>query len=264
MNLQLENRRVLVTGSTGGIGEGIAKRFAAEGAIVIVNGRRAEQAARVAGEIENAGGSAIIAVGDISKNGDVARIVENTRTELGGIDILVNNAAGGGHSNDMEKSTAEWAESYNINVLSMVRLIQRLLPPMQERGWGRIINISSAAAVNPSAGMGIYSVTKAAVNNLTVAMARAVQGDGVTINTVSPGAIITPNMLEMGLEQGIGESTEAVETAMDQMMGSAMPFARMGRVDEVANVVVFLASELASYVHGANIRVDGGYVPTTN
>ena len=120
MNLELQNKRVLVTGSTGGIGEGIAKRFAQEGASVIINGRRSEEAERVAAEIRRDGGKAIVAVGDLSKDGDVARIVETAGSELGGIDILVNNAAGGGHQNDLETPSSEWLESYNINVLSMV------------------------------------------------------------------------------------------------------------------------------------------------
>jgi len=263
MDLGLTNKRVLDTGSTGGIGEGIARRFAEEGATVIINGRRAEQAKRVAAEIRKAGGKAVVAVGDLSDDDATARVVEIAQTELGGIDILVNNAAGGEHQNDMTTPPVNWAEAYNINVLSMVRLIQRLLPLMQEQGWGRIINISSAAAVRPAPGMGAYSATKAAILNLTVTMAQGMKEDGVTINTVSPGAILTPNMVEMGMAQGMGKTVSDVEAAMNQMMGD-MPFARMGQVDEIANVVVFLASELASYVHGANIRVDGGYVPTIN
>jgi len=264
MDLGLENKRALVTGSTGGIGEGIAKRFAQEGATVVINGRRSGEAERVASEIREAGGKAIVAVGDLTKDEDVDHIVEIIQSALGGIDILVNNAAGGGHQNDMETPASEWLDSYNANVLSMVRLIQQLLPPMQERGWGRIINISSAAGVNPSPGMGVYSTTKAAVNNLTVSMAQRTGDDGVTVNTISPGAILTPNMVEMGLEHGMGATVEEVEEAFNKMMGSEAPFSRMGFVDEVANVIVFLASPLASYVHGANIRVDGGWVPTIN
>ena len=263
MNLKLTDKRVLVTGSTGGIGEGIAKRFAQEGAEVLINGRREAEANRVATEIREAGGKAIVAVGDLTQDEDVDRIVALAQTEAGGIDILVNNAAGGGHQNDLDTPPQEWAQAYDVNVLSMVRLIRRLLPAMQERGWGRIINISSAAAVKPSPGMGVYSATKAAINNLTVTMAQAQQGDGVTINAVSPGAILTPNMVEMAVAGGMGSTMEEVEAAMNQMMND-MPFSRMGRVEEVADVVVFLGSPLASYIHGANIRVDGGYVPTVN
>jgi 3-oxoacyl-[acyl-carrier protein] reductase len=262
VDLQLTQKRVLVTGSTGGIGAGIARRFAGEGASVIINGRRSEQADMVAQAIRDAGGRAVTATGDLTVDDDVNRIVQTAIDELGGIDILVNNAAGGNHENDLTMPPADWLAAYDVNVLSMVRLIQRLLPAMQTQGWGRIINISSAAGMQPSPGMGAYSATKAAINNLTVTMARSVSNAGVTVNAVSPGAIITPEMITMGLEQGMGQSAGEVALAFDQMMGDTTPFKRMGQVDEIANVVVFLASPLASYIHGANIRVDGGYVGT--
>jgi len=264
MDLQLTGKRVLITGSTGGIGEGIARRFATEGATVIVNGRREEEAKRVASEIEAGGGKAIVAVGDLSTDEGVADVLKRITDEIGGIDILVNNAAGGEHQNDMQAPAAVWLDSYNINVLSMVRLIQQVLPEMQAQGWGRIINISSAAAVQPSPGMGVYSTTKAAVNNLTVALAQSMQTDDVTINTVSPGAIITPAMVQMAQEQGMASTWEEAESAFAGMMPATFPFKRMGKVDEIASVVLFLSSPLASYVHGANIRVDGGYIPTMN
>ena len=263
MNLELENKRVLVTGSTSGIGEAIAKAFAQEGATVIINGRRGDAAEQVVASIRSTGGKAIIALGDLSQDEDVARIVEIAQTELGGVDILVNNAASGEHQNDMETAPSGWLDSYNTNLLSMVRLVQRLLPPMQEQGWGRIISISSGAAVKPSPGMGVYATTKAAMNTLTVSLAQGMKNDGVTINTVSPGAIITEKQIEMGRAHGMGNTRQEIEAAMNGMMEST-PFGRMGRVEEVATVVVFLASPLASYVHGANIRVDGGYVPTVN
>ncbi|MFC2029681.1 SDR family NAD(P)-dependent oxidoreductase [Chloroflexota bacterium] len=263
MNLELDNKRVLVTGSTSDIGEGIARRFAQEGAAVIIHGRRSDAAEWVAAEIRRDGGKAIVALGDLSQDEEVTRIVEKARTELGGVDILVNNAASGEHQNDMETAPSEWLDSYSTNLLSMVRLIQQLLPPMQEQGWGRIISISSGAAVMPLPGMGVYATTKAAMNTLTVSLAQGMKNEGVTINAVSPGAIITEKQIEMGKEHGMGDSREEVEAALNGMMGST-PFGRMGRVEEVAAVVVFLASPLASYIHGANIRVDGGYVPTVN
>ena len=263
VDYKLENKRVLVTGSTSGIGEGIVKFFAKLGASVIINGRNSEEAERVAAEINNCGGKAIIVLGDLSQDEDVERIVETVTKEIGGIDILVNNAGGGSHQDDMNTPPSEWLDSYNINLVSMVRLIQRLLPQMREKGWGRIINISSGAGVFPQPGQAAYSTTKSAVNNLTVAIAQSLNADGVTINTVSPGVIITPKMVEMAKAQGMGETLEEIDAACAQMM-KPPPLVRMGRVDDIANVVVFLASPLASYIHGANIRVDGGLIPTVN
>ena len=111
--------------------------------------------------------------------------------------------------------------------------------------------------------MAVYSTTKAAVNNLTVTMAQALSTDSVTINTVSPGAIITPEMVKMAQEQGMASTSDEAQAAFAQMMPE-FPFGRMGKVSEVANVVLFLASPLASYIHGANIRIDGGYIPALN
>lgn len=262
MDLQLIGKRVLVTGSTGGIGEGIAKGFAQEGATVIINGRREAEAQRVAAEITSDGGAVIVALGDLSTDEGVDRVLSVITQELGGLDVLVNNAAGGEHQNDMEAPASVWLSSYNSNVLSMVRLIQQVLPKMKEQGWGRIINISSAAAIQPSPGMGVYSTTKAAVNNLTVTLAQSMDSDKITINAVSPGAIITPAMVEMAQQQGMANTWEEAETTFATMMPQTFPFKRMGKVNEIANVVLFLASPLANYIHGANIRVDGGYIPT--
>jgi len=264
MDLKLENKRVLVTGSTGGIGAGIAQKFAEEGAVVVINGRRADAAEQVAAAIREAGGQAIIALGDLSKDEEVEKILEIIFSELGGVDILINNAASGEHQNDMETPAAGWMDSYNSNVLSMVRLLQKLLPAMQEQGWGRIINISSGAAAKPAPGMGVYSTTKAAINNLTVTLAQGMKNDNVTINTVSPGAIFTPETGKAFIEYGMAADVDEARAAMNKMASDDVPFDRAGDVDEIANVVVFLASPLASYVHGANIRVDGGYVPTVN
>jgi NAD(P)-dependent dehydrogenase (short-subunit alcohol dehydrogenase family) len=264
MELKLENKRVLVTGSTGGIGAAIAQKFAEEGATVIINGRRAEAAQAVAASIREAGGKAIVAVGDLSTDEGVEKVLTEVGATVGGVDILVNNAAGGGHQNEMEAPAAEWLNSYNTNVLSMVRLIQKLLPAMQEQSWGRIINISSAASTKPFPGMGVYSTTKAAVDNLTVTLAQGMGNDNVTINAVSPGVVFTSSAGAMFIEHGKAADLAEARAVMDKMAGDDVPFDRAAEVDEIANVVVFLGSPLASYIHGANIRVDGGYVPTVN
>jgi 3-oxoacyl-[acyl-carrier protein] reductase len=135
---------------------------------------------------------------------------------------------------------------------------------MQKQGWGRIINISSASGTKPAPGMGVYSTTKAAVNNLTVTLAQSMGDDAVTINTVSPGTIFSGAMANMFIENGMASTADEARELLNQMRFDGIPFDRVGEVEEVADVVVFLASPLASYVHGVNIRIDGGYVPTVN
>jgi 3-oxoacyl-[acyl-carrier protein] reductase len=136
---------------------------------------------------------------------------------------------------------------------------------MQKQGWGRIINISSASGTKPAPGMGVYSTTKAAVNNLTVTLAQSMGVDAVTINTVSLGTIFSGAMANMFIENGMASTADEARELLNQMRFDGIPFDRVGEVEEVADVVVFLASPLTSYVHGANnIRIDGGYVPTVN
>jgi len=195
----------------------------------------------------------------------VNKVIEIAEKELGGIDILINNAAGSAaQEQDLTNPTDDWLSSYNVNVLSMVRLIKLVLPIMQKQGWGWIINISSASGVKPAPGMGAYSTSKAAVNNLTVTLAQSMGDDAVTINTISPGVIFTGVMANMFIENGMASTVEEAHEMFNQMGVEGIPLERVGEVEEVADVVVFLASPLASYINGENIRVDGGFVPTVN
>ena len=135
---------------------------------------------------------------------------------------------------------------------------------MQKQGWGRIINISSASGTKPAPGTGVYSTTKTAVNNLTVTLAQSMGDDAVTINTVSPGAIFSGAMANMFIENGMASTAAEACELLNQMRSDGITFDLVGEVEEVADVIVFLASPLASYVHGANFCIDGGYVPTVN
>ncbi|MDP2013463.1 MAG: SDR family NAD(P)-dependent oxidoreductase, partial [Actinomycetota bacterium] len=149
MDLDLANRRVLVTGSSSGIGTGIAQEFAAEGALVVVHGRNEERANAVADGIRAAGGQAAVAVGDLSNNEGASAVAQAALAAFGGIDILINNAGGGSEiAEDVSffKMTPEdLIYTYEANTVAAFRLIQALVPAMRERGWGRVINIASAA-----------------------------------------------------------------------------------------------------------------------
>ena len=263
MDLQLQDKRALITGSTSGIGKAIAQTLATEGAIVVVQGRRETEAKRVADAIMAAGGKALIAVGDLATEAGTEAVVTATQDALGSIDILVNNA-GIAHTGDWFQTHAEtWMEIYNLNVAGIVRLTNRFAPEMREQSWGRIISIASGVASKPWFLQGAYAASKAAVVNLAVSLANALAHTGVTSNTISPGLIWTEGVDQQADQMGVPkEQTEREQKLVAEWAPN--PSGRMGRVEDIANAVAFVASPKADYINGANIRVDGGYVPTVN
>lgn len=186
------------------------------------------------------------------------------------IDILVNNAGGSGPKDDWSTtSSANWAASYDRNVLAAVRVSTQLLPPMRQARWGRVINISSGKATMPPATGPDYSAAKAAINALTASMAKAVAADGVTVNAISPGTIRSAK-LEAGFRAAAAARGIAAEDApWDEIergvlpLFAAVPLGRVGELDELADAVAFLASPLAGYITGVNLHVDGGFSSLT-
>lgn len=267
MDLQLRDKRVVVTGSSSGIGEAIAKALGQEGAIVVVHGRHEEQANRIAQEISEGGGKAFVAIGDISTDEGARQVADKVLSSLGGVDILVNNAGMYEDRGWMDTPPDGWAEIYNANVISIVRLIQLLVPQMKQLGWGRIIQIASGLATQPLASRPDYESTKAATLNLTVSLAKELAQTGITVNTVSPGLMATPGAERMFREiapsKGWGTEWAEIEKHLVQEMWPN-PSGRLGRPEEVGNMVAYLASPLADYINGANIRVDGGGVGAIN
>jgi NAD(P)-dependent dehydrogenase (short-subunit alcohol dehydrogenase family) len=167
----------------------------------------------------------------------------------------------------METEPSFWSALYDQNVVSMVRLIQLLVPGMKAQGWGRIIQMASGVATLALPNMAAYSATKAANVNLTVGLAKELANTGITVNAISPGPILTPGLeaalREMGKKRGWGDDwTEIEARAVKDLVPN--PCGRIGRVEDIAHMTVFLASPLAGYMNGANIRVDGGTVPTVN
>ena len=194
MELQLEGKRALVTGSSAGIGEAIAKALAGEGVIAAVDGRRPEEVARVVAEIEVGGGASVAVVGDLTVAQDCDGVAEQVAGVLGGLDILVNNA-GQLPANDLERDRSRAVgQTYEANVVSVVRLLKRFLPGMIEQRYGRLIQIASGEASNPFPTMADYAASKAALVNASVSLAKALDSTGVTANTVSPEIIVTPGV----------------------------------------------------------------------
>lgn len=259
-------RRVLITGATGGLGNALADAFASSGLHIVAHGRDRARLDELADRLRQRGASVESVSGDLASDADVDAIAERIR-DGGGVDVLVNNAGGDGNLTKpwLEIEQEEWKRLFASDALGAILLARLLAPAMIERGWGRIVNISSGVAVRPFPVGAHYSAAKAALGNATVSLAAAVGPFGVTANVVMPGAIRTPGIERywraMAPERGWGESWDEIE-ANGVRAFTPNPVGRLGRPEEVAAAVLFLASEAASYINGATLRVDGGAVGT--
>ncbi len=268
MDLQLNGKVALVTGSSKGIGEAAAKGLAREGATVIVHGRDREQANHVARQIIASGDRAYFVIGDLTVDAEVQSLIAEALGLAGAIDIVVNNAGGSGAGEDWSNtSPGSWASAYDRNVLAAVRVTTALLPQMRAAKWGRVINISSLAGLMPPPVNPDYSAAKAAMMAMTASMAKSVATDGVTVNTISPGTIRSAKLdmkfREVATERGMASDApwEDVERSVLPLFAQ-VPMGRVGTLDEIADAICFLASPRASYITGSNIRLDGGMLPT--
>lgn len=268
MELKLDGKRTLVTGSSSGIGKEIATTLAAEGAFVVVHGRSEERAQQVMNDIIQKGGKAAVTIGDLSKDAPAEQVAKAATQAFGGIDILVNNAGGGGSFNWFDATAQDWADVYQQNVISTVRLIQHLAPPMRAAGWGRIINLASGVATQPTAEIADYAAAKAAIVNLTVSLTKELAYTGVTVNTITPGTIRTPGLEKavrgIAADQGWGTDDWAELERRTAREIWPNPTGRIGRVEDIANMVAYLASPLADFINGTNHRVDGGNITSIN
>lgn len=268
MDLKLDGKTALVTGSSKGIGEAIARGLAREKATVVVHGRDRDKAERVVKAIVADGGQAYAVVGDLTIDADVERLIAEAQKLAGPIDIVVNNAGGSGGTEDWTNTNAAtWASAFDRNVLAAVRVTALLLPHMRAAKWGRVINISSLAGMMPPATRPDYSAAKAAMIAMTASMAKAVALDGVTVNTVSPGTIrsisLETGFRAVGFANGIPEDApwEQFEHTVLPMFAQ-VPLGRVGTLEEIADAIAFLVSPRAGYITGSNLRLDGGMLPT--
>lgn len=262
MDLQLRGKRALVTGSSNGLGEAIAKRLAAEGASVVVHGRDHERTVGVAKAIADTGAEASYAIGDIATD-EGADAVYAAVAEGGPVDILVNNVGVYEPSRGWTTLSAQdWADLYNVNVLSSVRMIQHFVPGMRERAWGRVIQISSVTGETPAASQPHYSATNGARNSLAKSLARELKNTGVTSNAVAAGGILTPSnlppLLELGRQSGWGQEWEEIEPRLIEAL-SPNDVGRIGRPEDYTGLVAFLASPLSAYITAATFAADGGW-----
>ncbi len=263
MELGLAGKVVLVTGSSKGIGRSIAAAFAREGCNVIINGRHAGELEAAAAEMRGTRGSVHAVVADVTEADGAKRTVEETVRRFGTIHILINNAGGVGRFAPFAELTDdEWLDVFKLNVLSAVRVTRAALPHMQKQKWGRVINISSESGTQPDPIMPHYNASKSALNSLTKSLSKAYGKDGILINTVSPAFIRTPLVAKFLEDEARnrGITIDEAEQALLREFRPNIVLGRAGKSDETSGIVVFLASEQASFVTGSNYRVDGGSV----
>jgi NAD(P)-dependent dehydrogenase (short-subunit alcohol dehydrogenase family) len=266
VELALGGKVALVTGGSKGVGRGISDALVDEGANVCICSRNEEEVRRAASELEERGAKgarAVAVVADLTEEGDRERLVEETVGELGHVDILVNNAGTVGEGGTLEDTPLEaWRNLFELNLFAAVDLVKRVVPHMQEKGWGRIINVSSENGTQPYPDMISYSASKGALDNFSKALSKQYAAEGILVNTVSPAFIESPLVTAM-MEQAAEQQGISREDAVQQFLQEMRPhieLGRPGRIDEVGPLVAFLASEKASFINGSNYRIDGGSV----
>jgi 3-oxoacyl-[acyl-carrier protein] reductase len=247
--IDLTGKAVLVTGGARGIGRACCLMFARAGASVAVNYRVESPSANLlVEEIEAAGGEAFALAADVTRREDAEMLVDETVVRLGGIDILVNNAGIWKSSPIDEMSDGEWNEMIGVNLTGTFNCIRAAVPPMKEARSGRIINISSTAGQRGEALCSHYAATKGAVISLTKSLAVELAPYGILVNCVAPGWAVT----DMTRDDLLGSRRESIL--------QTIPLGRAATAEEIAGSVVFLASELATFVTGEVLNVNGGAV----
>ena len=253
--MRLKNKTAIITGGTSGIGKATALRFAEEGADLVVTGRRVSLGKVVEAECRQKGVRCVFVEADHSKVEDCQRVVETALKEFNRIDILFNNAG------IVTKGTAEttsdetWQDTLNINVTAVWKMCQLVLPQMKKQGKGAIVNNGSDWSVVAGKNAFPYIMSKGAVGMMTKAMALDYARDGIRVNAVCPGDTFVDRWMEKGYFEGSDpvKMEDAIKEASEYL-----PMGRFGKPEEIANAVVFLASDEASFVTGHLLLVDGG------
>lgn len=243
MERLLEGKRVLLTGASRGLGRDFAKYLAAAGAKLVLHAREFSHLGEVLGELPGASAS----TGDLACVADVLNVARTASQIVGGIDILVNNAGIGVRGRLLQADAQAWQEAFTVNVLAGMVLARELVPGMIDRGWGRVINVSSPYARVPSPGLAAYCTSKAAVDMLTKSMALEWAGTGVTVNAIAPVQVLTD------LTRASFDDPER-----RRLVDSQIPMGRWARPEDLRGALLLLASANSDMMTGQTLYIDGG------
>jgi len=259
MDLGLKGKVALVAAASRGLGRAVAEELAAEGASLVLCARGAGPLAEACGQIERASGADVVGVaGDVASAEDVLRIVGAGLERFGRIDILVTNAGGPPAGTFETLSAPDWEAATRLTLTSVLNLTRAVLPGMRERRWGRILNVTSIAVKQPVDNLMLSNSLRAAVTGFARTLANEVAAEGITVNNLLPGYTRTERVEE--LARAASEREGVGEDEVRARWEAEIPMRRLGEPREFAALAAFLASERASYITGASITVDGGWV----
>lgn len=256
MDLHLQGKTALVLGGSKGLGRGVADALAAEGVTVALLARTKEPLERAVSDIKARGGRAIGLAADLADWASVERAANAARQELGPFDILLNNSGGPPPSGVAGVAPEVWETQFRSMVLALFRITDLLLPAMRARKWGRILNVASMSVVEPIPSIGVSNTLRSAIVGWAKTLAGETARDGITVNTLLPGAIATDRALQ--LNRAAAERQKISVEEAERRNAASIPVGRLGTPEEFGAVAAFLASPLAAYVTGSLIRIDGG------
>ena len=259
MDLGLKDRVAIIGGGSKGLGRACADSLAQEGTNLVICSRNAGELDQAAGEISAAAGVAVLAVaGDLSQLKDIQALVKRTVDHYGRLDILVNNSGGPPAGRALDTSEEVWLQSIDMALMFFIRMSRESVPHMKDRGWGRIVNILASSVYQPIDNLVTSGVTRMGAVAYAKSLADEVGRDNILVNNVAPGYLLTDRM--MHIFETRSQDTGANVEDLLQAHSSTIPVGRLGRPEELGDLVTFLSSEKNSYTTGATILVDGGVV----